>query len=651
MARRSSAGGTAAVPPYRAQLARLVKEPPAGDEWLHEMKYDGYRIGCRIEKGRVTLVSRNGKDWTDAFPEIAAAAGHLGTHKALLDGEIAIVLPDGRTSFQALQNAFSGASRRGLVYFVFDLLHIEGANLQPSPLEARKQELLRLVGRPTARGRIRYSEHVVGQGDRTFAEACRLGLEGIISKRRDSPYKSGRADTWMKVKCVHRQEFVIGGFTDPEGSRVGIGALLVGFYGADARLTFGGKVGTGFTRAVSRDLRKRLEQIEQRDCPFDPRPKGWLGKHAHWVEPRLVAEVVFTEWTDEGKIRHPSFQGLRADKTPREVRRERAGNAPAPVSSARGNLTAATAQLTAAAKRPTEAADVAGVRISHPERILYPGAGITKIALAQFYERIADWIAPHLEARPLTLVRCPEGLRKECFYMKHSKVWAPPAVRRVLIPEKTKVGEYLVVDDLAALISLVQMDVLEIHTWNSHVEALELPNRIVFDIDPGAQVSWRAVVEAARLVRQMLETVGLESFPKTTGGKGLHVVVPLAPRADWRSCLEFSRALAGAMTRHDPGLYTTAFAKAGREKKILVDYLRNNRTNTSVAAFSTRAREGAPVSVPVRWGELTPALDPAAWTVLTLERRLARLRTDPWAEYWTSRQRLAANATAALQRS
>lgn len=330
MPRRSSPAGTAAVPPYRPQLARLVKAPPLGDAWLHEMKYDGYRIGCRIEKGIVSLISRNDKDWTDAFPEIAAAARALGTRQALLDGEVTIVLPDGRTSFQALQNAFSGASRAGLVYFVFDLLHLEGANLQDLPLEARKHELLRLVGRPNERGRIRYSDHVVGQGDRMFAEACRFGLEGIISKRRDAPNRPGRGDTWLKTKCVHRQEFVVGGFTDPEGSRQGIGALLVGFYEADGRLTFAGKVGTGFTAAVARDLRKRLERIEQRECPFDPPPAGGLGKHAHWVKPRLVAEVVFTEWTDEGRIRHPSFQGLRADKDPREVTREREGAAPPP---------------------------------------------------------------------------------------------------------------------------------------------------------------------------------------------------------------------------------------------------------------------------------------------------------------------------------
>jgi bifunctional non-homologous end joining protein LigD len=296
-----------------------------------------------------------------------------------------------------------------------------------------------------------------------------------------------------------------------------------------------------------------------------------------------------------------------------------------------------------AADRPT----VAGIGISHPDRLIYPGTPITKLALARFYERIARWILPHLTGRPLTLVRCPEGLREPCFYMKHSKVWAPGPVRRVNIREKKKIGEYLVVDSLPALISLVQMNVLEFHTWNTCVDHIEQPDRIVFDIDPGEHVTWADVVDAARLVRGLLRTVGLECFPKTTGGRGLHVVVPLAPEADWRTCLEFSRSLASAIERHDPERYTTAFAKAGRERKILIDYLRNNRTNTSVAAYSTRARPGAHVSMPLRWTELTARLKPSAFTVLTLEARLSR-RRDPWIDYWKTKQRLSRPAIAAV---
>ena len=304
---------------YRPQLATLVKEPPRGAEWLHEIKFDGYRIGCRIRGGRITLISRNGKDWTHAFPEVVAAAARLPTKDALLDGEVAMVLPDGKTSFQALQNA---SSREGatLAYFVFDLLRLDGERVASLPLETRKARLRTLVGgRQT--GRIRYSEHIDGRGDEFFAQACRLGLEGIVSKRRDRPYREGRHGDWLKTKCSLRQEFVIGGFTDPEGMRAGIGALLIGYYESD-RLVFSGKVGTGFTQKVALDLRRRLDALEQKTCRFDPPPPRAVSRHAHWVKPALVCEVVFTEWTADGKIRHPSFQGLRLDKKPHEVVRE-----------------------------------------------------------------------------------------------------------------------------------------------------------------------------------------------------------------------------------------------------------------------------------------------------------------------------------------
>jgi bifunctional non-homologous end joining protein LigD len=602
-----------------------VKAPPEGGDWLHEMKYDGYRIGCRIDDGEISLISRNGNDWTAAFPELVEAAQGFGVRSALIDGEVAMLTSDGRTSFQALQNAARGGSRQSLVYFVFDLLHVEGATLTARPLLERKSELLRLLERAGRGSRLRYSDHVVGRGREMFDQACRLGLEGIVSKRTDAPYTSGRSDLWLKTKCLQRQEFVIGGFTDPEGARAGIGALLVGYYEGDA-LRFAGKVGTGFTVAVAKDLRKRLEAAEVKSSPFDPRPAGWLGNHAHWVRPRLVAEVVFTEWTDEGQIRHPSFQGLRRDKKPDEVIRERPSEAPR--STARGKK--------ASPSRPT----IAGVSVSNPDRILYPETSITKRRVAEYYERIGEWMVPHVKGRPLTLVRCPDGLNGGCFYMKHSKLWAPDALRRVKIQEKTKVGDYLIADNVAGIVSLVQMGVLEIHTWNSTDDDIERPDRIVFDLDPGVKVVWGQVIAAARLVRKLLDRAGLASFPKTTGGRGLHVVVPLKPQADWRACLDFARRFAELIEERDPSLYTTVFAKAGRESKILIDYLRNNRTNTSIAAYSTRARTGAPVSTPIRWGELKETLDPSGFTIEAVEKRLARMRKDPWAEYWTTRQPL-----------
>jgi bifunctional non-homologous end joining protein LigD len=617
------------APDYRPQLATLVKTAPEGDDWLHEIKYDGYRIGCRIQQSRIALYSRNGKDWTAAFPEIVDAARALDLDDALLDGEVAVVLPDGRTSFQALQNAFSAETEEGraaLVYFVFDLLRFGRERVSAETLETRKARLRTLLGRPKKTARIRYSEHVTGHGGTFFDQACQLRLEGIISKRKDQPHRPGRHGDWVKTKCVHRQEFVIGGFTDPEGARVGIGALLVGYYDDRGRLVFSGKVGTGFTRTSSLELRKRLNGIEQRECPFAEPPAGWLGRNAHWVQPKLVAEVMFTEWTADGKIRHPSFQGLRADKAPRETRKE------VPASAA-----------------PAARDVVLGVRVSHPDRVVYPDLGLTKLDVAHYYERIAEWLVPHLRGRPLTLVRCPEGLRGECFYMKHSKVWAPAPLRRVQIQEKKKVGEYLIADEAAGAVALVQMGILEVHTWNADIARVEQPNRLVLDLDPGDQVPWPRVIGAARELRAALEALGLASFVKTTGGKGLHVVVPLQPRADWSECLAFTRALSEMIERSAPQTYTTDYAKAGRERKILIDYLRNNRTNTSVAAFSTRAAPQAPVSVTLAWRELTPRLDPASFTIRTVPGRLARLRKDPWAEYWTSRQALTKQQLKAVQ--
>ena len=616
-------------PDYLPQLATLVATPPSGDEWLHEIKYDGYRIGARVRKGRVTLYTRNGNDWTAAFPEIAAAIEKLGLDDALIDGEAAMVLPDGRTSFQAMQNAGDPSRRGTLVYFVFDLLRLNGEALQSQPLHERKTRLKKLVGAKKT-GLIRYSEHIEGNGDAFFSEACRAGLEGIVSKRRDQPHQAGRHGGWLKTKCVQRQEFVIGGFTDPEGMRAGIGALLIGYH-EGGRLIFCGKVGTGFTHKMTLDLRATLDRIEVNASPFIPPPPGALGRNAHWVKPELVCEVVFTEWTTDGKIRHPSFQGLRKDKDPRQIVREQ-------VADPKGAARTAPARET-----------VAGVQISHPERVLYPDLKLTKLDVARYFQTVADWIVPHVAGRPLTLVRCPEGLRGECFFMKHSKVWAPAALRRVRIKEKTKLGEYLIADDIAGVVGLAQMGVLEIHTWNSKFEDVERPNRIVFDLDPGEEVEWASVVRAARLVRDTLAALQLQSWVKTTGGRGLHIVVPLTPHADWAQCLQFSRAISERFERAQPDLYTTAFSKTGREKKILVDYLRNNRTNTSIAAYSTRARKGAPVSIPLSWEELRVTLSPQSFTVLTVPKRLAKLKSDPWAGYWKCKQRLTAQLIRAVR--
>jgi bifunctional non-homologous end joining protein LigD len=643
------------IPAYRPQLAQLVKTPPEGPEWIHELKYDGYRIGCRIKDKSVELISRNGKTWTDAFPPIVKSAAQLALKSALLDGEVCMLLPDGRTSFQALQNA-GGRSDGTLVYIVFDILYLNGRSLVSEPLDTRKRALRQII-----RGtRIQFADHIEGSGADAFREACRLGAEGIVSKLRDQPYMSGKRTGWVKTKCVQRQEFVIGGFTDPEGSRQGIGALLVGYYElangeiANAksanehaeRLVFAGKVGTGFTTKSASDLRRALDRIEIDRSPFTPAPAGWLGRHAHWVHPKLVGEVAFTEWTAEGKIRHPSFQGLRTDKSPRSIGRERAAPPPKPASNPRTKAASSTPRPRTT--EPSTAATVLGVTITHPERLMYPTPALTKLDIARYYGEVAGAMMAHVDGRPLTLVRCGEGITGDCIYMKHSKLWAPPQLTRVRIQEKTKVGEYLVIESPEAIVGLAQMDVLEIHTWNTRHDKVDLPDRIVIDLDPGAEVTWNAVAAAARLVRDMLHSLNLESWLKTTGGRGLHVIVPLARKRRWDECLEFARALADALVRHDAALFTTEFRKRGRERQILVDYLRNNRTNTSIAAFSTRARDGAPVSVPIDWSELKESLDPRSFTVTTVPVRLAQ-RKDPWSHYFRARQTITATALKALQ--
>jgi len=626
------------VPP---QLATLVSQAPSGEAWLHEMKYDGYRILARLDHGRVTLLSRNGRDWTEKFPTIAEAVGHLPAERAMLDGEIAVLQPDGTTSFQALQNFLSGTGRGQLVYMVFDLLHLDGGDLTGAPLEERKAVLERLLASGNGKsGPVRYSDHVAGDGPDFFTHACRLGLEGVVAKRRDAPYRGTRGADWLKIKCVKQQEVVIGGYTDPEGSRVGIGALLVGVY-QDGRLVYAGKVGTGFDHKTLRELRKRLARLEQKACPFVTCPTG-VGQ-PHWVKPELVAEVSFSEWTADGRMRHPSFQGLREDKPATSVVRELPSRVeevvemPAP--STKSTKRKGSASATGASKGPGEVV-VAGVRLTHPDRVLYPAQNTTKRDLALFYESIAEWILPHLKDRPTALVRCPEGVAKECFYQKHVGTWAPESLRRVKIREKTKVGEYLIVDSLPALIGLVQLGILEIHTWNSVVAHLERPDRIVFDLDPGPGVPWKRVIEGARLIRERLLELHLESFLKTTGGKGLHVVAPLSPGPTWDEGSDFARALAESIAREDPRGYVAHMAKSARQGKIFIDYLRNARGATSVAAYSTRAKPQAPVSVPLAWDELSPAITSGHYTIATLPRRLAGLKADPWARYWTVRQKL-----------
>jgi bifunctional non-homologous end joining protein LigD len=651
------------------QLATLAQHVPAGDDWLHEMKFDGYRILAAMTPAGVLLRSRRGHDWTAKFPGVAAAVKKLPAESLLLDGEVAVPLPDGRTSFGELQNALSAGAAKGVVYFVFDLLHLDGRRLDRAPLEARKLTLRALLlGAPPGLP-IRYSDHVIGRGPEFFAQVRARGLEGIVSKRRNDVHRAGRSSGWLKIKATRQQEFVVGGYTEPEGSRSGFGSLLLGYYDDAGLLRFAGGVGTGFSDAILRDLSRRLAPLATPTCPFTPRPSPVeIRRPAHWVRPELVVEVEFLEWTHDDHIRHPSYRGLRDDRDPREIRREPADTArppseaevpesereepepereePAPERK-EPEASAPSAPNPSVPAPPTHRGRtpiVLGQAISHPDRRFYPALGATKLDLARFYEAVGEMMVPHVKDRPLTLVRCPEGVEGQCFYAKHLATGAKSPLAQIRIRDDEtgtdKPQPFTVIRDAAGIVALAQLGVLEIHTWNSTDAAVEYPDRFVMDLDPGPEVPWADVVAAARLMREVLRGVGLESWVKTTGGKGLHVVVPMAPVLDWEGSFALSRAIAGLVVKQHPRQYSVNLAKAGREAKILIDFYRNGRGATSIAAFSTRARPEATVSVPIAWDELSPNLRSIDFTIATVPDRLRSLGADPWAGYWDKPQTL-----------
>jgi bifunctional non-homologous end joining protein LigD len=589
------------------QLATLVERPPRGNGWLHEIKFDGYRTLARVHQGTVQLISRNGKDWTDRFGAVARAIAALPLRDGWLDGEVTVMEPDGRTSFGALQRALSEKRDVDLVYFLFDLLYRDGADLRALPLTRRKAALADLLAGNTAPA-LRLGEHVIGEGDHVWREACRLGLEGVVCKRADAPWRPGRGRDWVKVKCLRRQEFVIGGFSAPAGARSGFGALLVGVYERD-RLIYTGRVGTGYDEQTLRDLHARLVPLATPSSPFTnavPKGRGTVT----WVRPELVAEVAFAEWTRDGILRQPVFQGLREDKPPREIGREGPG---------------------ARIEEEERGDRIAGIRLSHPEKLLFPEERLTKRDVARYYDEIAAYVLPDLKDRPLTLVRCPDGNAAPCFYQKHATEALPDGIARIPVREDGGHGLYLAVTEIAGVVGLVQMGVLEIHTWGAHSDEPERPDRLVFDLDPDEGLPWEAVVDAARLVREVAETVGLQPFLRATGGKGLHVVVPLARRHTWPEVKEFAHALVRTVAHAAPERYTINPAKPARRGKVYLDYLRNARGATAIANYSTRARPGAPVAVPLHWDELGTPAD--AWRVDNVRRRLAGLATDPWDGY------------------
>ena len=612
------------------QLATLVGAAPDGADWVHEIKLDGYRVLARIERGRVRLLTRNRQDWTERFPAVADAAAKLPVKEALLDGEIVALDRSGVSSFQALQQGAEETGGWSLAYVAFDLLFLDGRDLRGEPLVERKRALARLLrGR---RGRLRYSEHFDAPGPEVHQRACRMHLEGIVSKRKQAPYVFGRGQAWLKVKCVARQEFVIGGYTDPEGARAELGSLLLGVHDRDGRLVYAGRVGTGFTDATLAALGKRLRKLGQGASPFSPEGPRPPARGAHWVKPVLVGEVAFTEWTRDGLLRHPAFEGLREDKPAAQVVREAPRAAPARRIAGGSDADVA----------------VAGVHLSHPDRVLYEEQAITKLGLARYYEAVADFIVPHVADRPLSLVRCPEGAGGQCFYQKHAGPGIPSEVKRVRIRERGgATAAYPYVDDLPGLVALAQIGVLEIHPWGARVGRIDRPDRLVLDLDPAPAVPWARVVEGAQAIRGLLGDLDLVGFVKTTGGKGLHVVVPLRPSADWEALRALGEGIGAELVRRAPDHYTINPLKAARRGRVFVDYLRNVRGATSVAAYSPRARADAPVSTPLGWSELASGATPGDFTVQTVPRRLAA-RKDPWADFFSVDQAITTRTARAL---
>lgn len=656
--RRKAGQGELPAPAFvEPQLCTLVTEAPEGDEWLHEIKYDGYRMLARIGQGRATLWSRNRKEWTDRLPTLIDELAALPCRSALLDGEVVVPQGHGRTSFEGFRKAIGAGSDRKTAYQVFDLLHLDGDDLRELPLLERKQRLQALLGQ-AAKGRVRYSDHVLGQGRKFFEHGCRLGLEGSVAKRADAPYRSGRHPDWIKIRCGLRQEFAIVGYTPSTAGRDRIGSLILAVNEGRKGLRYAGRVGTGFSDADRRELLRKLSPLRAARPPVEDPGEPDL-RDAVWTRPSLVGEVSFTEWTSAGRLRHPSFHGLREDKTPADVVRE------TPLRSA--ELQAA-ARHAARGKTPREAnakatrspaaapgeERVEGVRITHPERVLYADAGLNKLDLARYYSEAASLLLPHAEGRPLALVRCPEGQGGTCFFQKHPAAGGPPpGVERVLIREKdgTAPQPHMLVRSAEGLVGLVQNGVLELHLWGSHAEDVERPDRMVIDLDPSPELPFARVIEGAREVRARLEELELESFVMTTGGKGLHVVTPLRRTLGFDELKAFTHAFALAMAAEQPARYLAVASKARRTGRIFVDYLRNGRGATAICPYSTRARPGAPIAVPLRWDELKPGLHADPFTVANAGPRLAAARKrDPWTGYVAAgRQQLSRAALRAFR--
>ena len=586
-------------------LATLSKSPPGGDRWLHEIKFDGYRLQAHIDDGEVRLWTRGGLDWTEKFGDsVREALRKLPARTALIDGELVVENESGVSEFSLLQADLSNGRSDRFAYYAFDCLYLDGYDLREAGLIRRKEVLNQLIG--SRGGAIRYSSHFVEDGKLVLQRACSLGLEGIVSKSSQSVYVSGRGKSWVKCKCSARQEFIIAGYVPSTTGRKAIGSLVLGVYEGES-LRYVGRVGTGFTSGVAEALFARLEEMRIRASPFAKRLTTAEARQVRFVRPELVAEIDFRGWTGDGLLRQASFQGLRDDKPAREVVRE------------------TTMATNAAPRRPNSS-----VTLTHPDRVYWPDVGVTKQGLADYYSEAWPFMKPFIVGRALALLRCPDGIGGQSFFQKHA--WKGLNRNIVLVNDPAEPEPLISIRDFDGLIALVQSAALEIHPWGSTAADWERPDMIVMDLDPGEDVDWTSVIAAAEEVRDRLKNAGLTAFVKTSGGKGLHVVAPVKPKADWPAVKAFTKAIANSMASDSPDRYVSTIPKAKRHGKILIDYLRNQRGMTAVAAYSTRARPGARVSMPLAWEELAPEIGPAYFTIRNAPARLSS-SADPWADF------------------
>jgi bifunctional non-homologous end joining protein LigD len=607
---------------------------PEGRSWLHEAKYDGYRIVARKAGDDITLFSRSGLDWTVRFPLIAEAMQSFPANSTLIDGEVAFVLPSGITDFKSLQEHID-TPHPSLRYFVFDLLNLDGKDWRKKTLKERRARLAKLMAEKGVSNYLVFGDYVEGSGQEFFDKACAAGLEGIMSKRADSLYRSGRGKDWLKIKCLKGEEFVIGGYSRSDVKGKPFSSLLLGSF-ADGKLVYSGKVGTGFVSADFDRLARKFKPLERTKSPFEEVPASER-KGAVWLEPKLVAEIAFAERTRDGRLRHPSFKGLREDKRAREVHPEPSDDKESAMATTK----------TAPAKKAGNPV-FAGITISNPDKVYYPKSGLTKLDIARYYETVAPFILPYVARRPISLVRCPEGIDGERFFQRHAMKGMSSAIKQVPIAGGETNKPYLYIEDEEGLFGLVQIGTLEIHDWGVSLAHIKEPDRLVFDLDPDEGLDLATLKAAAIEVRDFLADLGFTTFLKSTGGKGLHVVAPLTPKLGWPDVKAFAKAIADALVSARPDRYTANPLKKTREDKIFVDYLRNQRGGSAIVNYSTRAKEGAPCACPLRWDELKGLKAASPYTVATLPARLKKLKSDPWEGFFSTRQSITAKAKKAL---